>query len=71
MLERWVAEVASGVRAALEERVLCAESALLEAHTIAPVPAGPEGGETADPMIEGWMGELARVRAELGRGRRR
>jgi hypothetical protein len=67
-LERWAGEVASGLRAALEERVLVAESALLEAHTANPTPAEQADAAVADPTVEAWMGELARVRAELDEG---
>ena len=66
--ERWVGEVAAGVRNAIEERVLVAESALLEAHLDVPARGMPRGGAAADTTLDGWIGELARVRAELDEG---
>lgn len=67
-LERWAAEVASGVRAALDQRVLAAENALFEALAEGPVPADSTDRAMGDPVVEGWIGELARVRAELHDG---
>ena len=67
-LDRWAAELAAGLRTALEERVLAAESALVATHAgIAGFVESPDG-VTADPAVEGWIGELARVRAELEEG---
>lgn len=67
-LERWAAEVASGVRAALEQRVLAAENALIETLAEGRAPPDPAPRALADPIVEGWIGELARVRAELHDG---
>ncbi len=65
-LDRWAAEVAAGLRTTLEGRVLATESALLVAH-VAVLSTGESAGvEAADPAVERWAGELARVRAELG-----
>ena len=69
-LERWAAELASGVRVALEERLLAAESALFEVHGAGPVIAEPIRGVMADPTVEALNGELARVRAALNDGGR-
>jgi hypothetical protein len=65
-MERWATEVAVGVRAGLEERALAAEAALLAAHTDTAVSPGPGRRARADRALEGWIAELAQVRAELG-----
>jgi hypothetical protein len=65
-MERWATEVAVGVRAGLEERALAAEAALLAAHTDTAVSPGPGRRAPADRALEGWIAELAQVRAELG-----
>jgi hypothetical protein len=67
-MDRWAAELASGIRTALEERLLAAESALVAAHLGIAGPVEPPDGAAADPTVEGWIGELARVRAELDEG---
>jgi hypothetical protein len=67
-LDRWAAEVAAGLRTALEERALAAESALLEAHIGVAGTVGSPDRATAAPTVDGWIGELARVRAELDGG---
>jgi len=67
-MDRWAAELAVGIRTALEERLLAAESALVAAHLGIAGFVEPTEGATADPTVEGWIAELARVRAELDEG---
>ena len=64
-LDRRAAELAAGIRTALEERVLAAESALVTGNVGVAGFGGPPDGATADPTVEGWIAELARLRAEL------
>ena len=64
-MDRWAAEVAAAVRTALEERLMAAESLLLEAHVDVPEPAEATGSATVDPTSHAWIGELGRIRAEL------
>jgi hypothetical protein len=64
-LDRRAAELAVGIRTALEERVLATESALVAGHIgVAGVGEAPDAA-TADPTVGGWIAELARLRAEL------
>lgn len=64
-LERWAAEVAAGLRNVLEERLLAAESGLLAAYVDVTARTTPGSGAAAGRAVDGWIGELARVRAEL------
>lgn len=64
-LDRWAAEVAAGVRAGLEERLLAAESALVAGCVDVAARAAPDSGPSTGRVVDGWIGELERVRAEL------
>jgi hypothetical protein len=65
MTGSWAAEVAAGLRTVLDERVLAAESALLAVHIGGVGDAAPVLSAREDPTVGDWIGELARVRAEL------